>query len=229
MESDTSDDAELAAALALSMGGLAAAGPTEEEELRAALALSVGEEAPARSAAGGGGGGGGALDPAALARAMAQLAASGLLGSGGGRKRPRGGGGGGGTTPLPCVLDADALSALVRNGGPSVAAALLPLLPASQRSEAQLLDTLRSPQLRQAAMALTAALDDAHNAPSVFAAFGLQPSDGAASAARGDAVGALIDAVQAAVDREVAAAAAAPAAAAADAGGGAAPVSGDPR
>lgn len=239
---DADMDDELRAALALSVGdgarapAPAAVPPTADdgldeemsEELRAALALSVGDGAPSAAPAAAAA----ASQPGQqlgfdFAKAFESLASAGLLGAGAGSggktaaRRRRGGGGGGissSVTPLPHVLDADALSALVRENE-GAREALLPLLPPGQRTLTHLLATLRSPQLRQAAMSLTGALDDGVNGGAVFASFGLRASDGADALARGDAVGALVAAIQADVNRAGSgggAGASAPAPAAAD-------------
>ena len=225
---DEMDD-ELRAALALSMTDgdpptAAAAAPAvesidEDEELRAALAMSVGQEPPPKAAPSANLTPAGlpapnALDFAGLAKAMESLASAGLFAGAGagagskGVKRRRGGSIGSALTPLPYVLDADVLTQLVSEH-PSVRDTLLPLLPPGQQTLEHLLATFRSPQLRQAGMSLSAALDDS-NGPAVFATFGLRPEDGAEAMMRGDAVGALVAAVQADVDRQAKAAALGP-------------------
>lgn len=114
------------------------------------------------------------------------------------------------TTPLPYVLDSDTLVAAVRRD-PAFSAALLPHLPPGQQDVGSLLDILRCPQLRQAAMSLTGAMEGRTNSASVFANFNLDPSVAAVGRARahGDVVGGLLAAVQAKADAERAAAAAA--------------------
>jgi hypothetical protein len=233
---DDDDELRAALALSVGGGappaGTAAAtaddddGVDEEmsEELRAALALSVGDDAPAAAPAAAAA----AAPPPGqqpqsqlgfdFAKAFESLASAGLLGAAGAGgaasggkaiKRRRGGGGGGGisasVTPLPHVLDADVLSVLVRENE-GAREALLPLLPPGQRTLSHLLATLRSPQLRQAALSLTGALDDGVNGGAVFASFGLRAADGSDALARGDAVGALLAAIQADVGRAATAA-----------------------
>ena len=117
-----------------------------------------------------------------------------------------------GTTPLPYLLDADSLLPLLR-AHPDVVAALLPHLPPGQQDADNLAAILRSPQLRQAGMALSAALDsNAANLATVCASFGLRAEDGHAALVAGDSVAALVACVQAQAqrEREAAAAAAAP-------------------
>lgn len=96
-------------------------------------------------------------------------------------------------TPLPAVLDATAIEALLRDNA-AMREALLPLLPPGQQTEADLYAVLRSPQLRQAATSLGGALEDT-NAAAVFSNFGLRAADGDAAMANGDSVGALIAAI----------------------------------
>ena len=111
-------------------------------------------------------------------------------------------------TPLPYILDADTLLPLLREHG-DVAAALLPHLPPGQQDAASLAAILRSPQLRQAAMALTAALADgsgAGNLATICTNFGLRASDGHAELVANDPVAALIACVQAQAQRDAAAA-----------------------
>jgi hypothetical protein len=110
---------------------------------------------------------------------------------------------GAGVTPLPYVFDADAIIALV-SGDAAMRDALLPLLPAGQQTLPHLVETLRSPQLRQALMSLTGALDT-ENSAAIFSNFGLNAADGDAQMAAGDAVGALAAAIQAQADRQRAA------------------------
>jgi hypothetical protein len=101
------------------------------------------------------------------------------------------------TTPLPYVVDIDEVVALLRSesdGAARLRAELLPLLPPGQQDMTGLVASLRSPQLRQAMMSLTGALDT-ENAGPVFSNFGLRAQDGDAARARGDPVGALVAAV----------------------------------
>lgn len=107
------------------------------------------------------------------------------------------------TTPLHYVLDATELTKILQ-ADPAFAESLLPHLPEGQRDMAHLLDILRSPQLRQAAGSLTAAMQGPINSASVLAGFGLDPTDAMLGAARhgGDAIGGLVAAVQAKADKE---------------------------
>lgn len=74
--------------------------------------------------------------------------------------------------------------------------ALLQHLPDSLQNPAELLSTLRSPQLQQALSALTGALQT-DNLNAVFANFGLDPAAGAEALQRGNGVQAMLDAIQA--------------------------------
>ncbi|KAA0157535.1 hypothetical protein FNF29_00111 [Cafeteria roenbergensis] len=103
------------------------------------------------------------------------------------------------TAPLPLVLNtSDALD--VATGSDEAAERLIRRLPESQRSREQLEAAIRSPQLRQALSALSAALGT-ENYETVFANFDLDPADGADELAHGDAVGAFLAALRAKVSR----------------------------
>jgi hypothetical protein len=118
---------------------------------------------------------------------MASLLRSGLIGAATGGARA------GAPLSLADVLDAErVLPALA--AAPGAAARLAEHLPAGCGLE----EALRSPQLRQAADALTAALADADNAMAVWASMGLRPEGAAAPAARADPVGAFLAALAAA-------------------------------
>ncbi len=111
-------------------------------------------------------------------------------------------------TSLSSVLDAERVLSLLRDDA-ALASSLLEHLPSSERSPAGLEAALRSPQLRQAAGALTAALTDPSNAMAVYQSYNLDPNG--ALAHRGDPVGALVDAlVKQAKEKEGAGGAAAP-------------------
>lgn len=182
---------------------------------RAALAAATaGSSAGGAAAAAGGSGGAAApLDASALAAAFMQAAAAAGLRVPAARPQ---------LVPIPYILEADAVMAALR-AHPESVAALLPLLPPGQQTEADLWDILRSPQLRQAGMTLTGALDGgAGNMNAVFANFGLRPQDGDAALVAGDPVGAMMAAIQARAERERAPAAAAGGAGSAAAAGAAA-------
>ena len=73
------------------------------------------------------------------------------------------------------------------NGNESIQQELLSHLPEGLQNNAELIETLRSPQLQQALGALTGALQT-DNFNAVFANFGLDPAAGAESLARGNGV-----------------------------------------
>jgi hypothetical protein len=105
------------------------------------------------------------------------------------------------TTPLPFVLQADAIEAALRaDADGTMARNLLPHLPPGQQTEEHLRDILRSPQLHQAMQSLTAALDS-EQAQAVISNLGLRSSDATTAMATGDAVAGLVAAVQADADR----------------------------
>jgi hypothetical protein len=120
---------------------------------------------------------------------MSSLLRSGIIGAGAGA--------GGGARAGPPLSLADALDAErvlpALAAAPGAAARLAEHLPAGCGLE----EALRSPQLRQAADALTAALADADNAMAVWASMGLRPEGAAAPAARADPVGAFLAALAA--------------------------------
>lgn len=109
-------------------------------------------------------------------------------------------------TPLPYVLNMDMVESILtgRNSNLSsdeqekdslaLQSVLLPLLPPDQQTLPDLLQILRSPQLRQAMLSLTSALDT-ENANIIFSNFNLRAEDGDNEMARGDAVGALVSAM----------------------------------
>ena len=111
-------------------------------------------------------------------------------------------------TSLSSVIDAERVLGVLRDDA-ELAASMLEHLPPSARSPAGLEAALRSPQLRQAAGALTVALTDPSNAMAIYQSFNLDPNT--ALAHRGDPVGALVDAlVKQAKEKEDGAGGAAP-------------------
>ena len=76
-----------------------------------------------------------------------------------------------------------------------VVEALLPLLPDNMKTKTELRHTLTSPQLRQALVALSSALQS-NNFNTIMASFQLNPSVGANEMARGDGIGAFLAAIQ---------------------------------
>ena len=116
-----------------------------------------------------------------------------------------GGESGGGAVPLTEILTSDLVLGLVA-AHPEMREALLPLLPDGQRSEADLRDLIRSPQLQQSMRSLTGALQT-ENLNAVMANTGLDPAHGAAALQEGDGVLAFLMALQARADAEAKAAA----------------------
>ncbi|CAM9883290.1 unnamed protein product [Chrysoparadoxa australica] len=127
----------------------------------------------------------GQLTTADLQRAMMDLATGGMQ-----QQQPR----------ALAALYAYAASHLCLSPGifddPSVVEALTPLLPESQQSEAELRETMRSPQLQQALASLTQALQS-DNFNSIMSNFGLVASNPASQGAMasGDGVRALVEAL----------------------------------
>lgn len=105
-------------------------------------------------------------------------------------------------TPLSLVVDADAALPVVTDD--AALARLLPLLPEGQRTVGDLRDIVHGPQFRQTLGSLSHALNT-ENMQSVFANFGLRPTDGADALARGDGIAAFLDAIQAEARRATAA------------------------
>ena len=64
------------------------------------------------------------------------------------------------------------------------------------------MNTLRAPQLSAAMRSLSSALMSEGNFNSIFANFGLNPTDGMAQLTQGNGIGAFLDALQAKADRE---------------------------
>jgi len=123
------------------------------------------------------------------------------------------------TAPLPLIVNpTDALASATRSD--ESIARLLALLPEGQRTREHLEAAIRSPQFRQGLEGLSAALSS-ENFTAVFASFGLDPADGQDSMARGDSVGAFLDAIRAKIAREGSTDAPSDASGGADAGGGA--------
>lgn len=80
---------------------------------------------------------------------------------------------------------------------------LLSLLPEHQRTEAHLLQNLRSPQVQQCLQSLTAALlEDEASVNSIMANLDLRPEDGAIAMASGNPIQAFLDCVLKASQRE---------------------------
>lgn len=80
---------------------------------------------------------------------------------------------------------------------------LLSLLPEHQRTEAHLLQNLRSPQVQQCLQSLTAALlEDEASVNSIMANLELRPEDGAIAMASGNPIQAFLDCVLKASQRE---------------------------
>lgn len=107
------------------------------ESLRAALAAATASSAAASgaaaaSSAGAGAGGAGAFDGAALAAALMQAAAAAGLRMPAARLQ---------LVPIPYILESDAVISALR-AHPDSVAALLPLLPAGQQTEAHLWDVV---------------------------------------------------------------------------------------
>ena len=95
------------------------------------------------------------------------------------------------------MLSSDAVRALVQL--PEVRDALLPFLPDTYQTDAELsstVDAAMSPELSAAARRFTSAAHSS-NINSIFATFGLSPADGAEALQRGDNVRALLDAMAA--------------------------------
>ena len=120
-----------------------------------------------------------------------------------------------GITPLPYVLNMDIVEDLLtgrnrsgsnnnntdqENDSLALQEILLPLLPPDQQNLPNLIEILRSPQLRQAMLSLTGALDT-ENANIIFSNFNLRPEDGDQEMVRGDAVGALVSAINREAER----------------------------
>jgi len=117
-----------------------------------------------------------------------QQAVQGLMGN-----RPQ-------VTPLNEVVHADSVIPMIQNNE-AVQNALLQHLPETMRTNAELMHTIRSPQLQQTLAQLSGALQT-DNFNAVMANFQLDPSAGAASMATGDGVAAFLDAVQAQADAQ---------------------------
>jgi hypothetical protein len=105
----------------------------------------------------------------------------------------------------PALQDVITGEDIVRSGilnDPEVEAELVPLLPPGQQTSEHLQTTLRSAQLQQSLGSLTGALRNSDNFQSVMSNFQLNPADGHSQMIRGDGVGAFLNAIQAAADRE---------------------------
>jgi UCH-binding domain len=171
------------------------------DDFARAMAAAMGQAQQGQGqggAAGSAGAGGGGTD--ASTAALLQM----LMAGGGRRVRDA-------TTPLPYILDSESMIRFVRENSSDVVPALLPHLPPGQQNMESLIEILRSPQLRQASMALSSALEATGRQSgtvgmqALFSNFGLRPSDGESELNRlggADRVGAMLAAIQAKVDRE---------------------------
>lgn len=101
---------------------------------------------------------------------------------------------------LERVVDSEEVEQLLR-GRPDLQERLLPYLPEDLQSVEYLFQAIRSPQFRQSLSSLTGALQT-ENFNAIFQNFGLNPADGADENARGNSVGAYIQAIQSSADRD---------------------------
>ena len=85
---------------------------------------------------------------------------------------------------------------------PEVVEELREYLPPTRQSKDDVISTISTPQYQAALRSLSSALMSAANFNSIFANFGLNPTDGMTQLNRGDAIGAFLNALQAKADRE---------------------------
>jgi len=140
-------------------------------------------------------GGGGILTLSDLQGAMAGLATHSPLGSplGDNVRAP----------PLNEIATADTVEASGVLNDPLVRHRLIELLPENQRTEEDLRQNLRSPQVQQALQNLTAAFaEDSAAFHDVIVNFSMKPDDGAVALANGDPIQAFLDCLLASVQRE---------------------------
>jgi hypothetical protein len=140
-------------------------------------------------------GGGRILTLSDLQGAMAGLATHSPLGSplGDGVRAP----------PLNEIATADTVEASGVLNDPLVRHRLIDLLPENQRTEQDLRQNLRSPQVQQALQNLTAAFaDDSAAFHDVIVNFSMKPDDGAIALTNGDPIQAFLDCLLASVQRE---------------------------
>jgi len=108
--------------------------------------------------------------------------------------------------PLSELANPDAVAESGIFDDPTVRNRLIELLPEGQRTEEQLLENLRSPQVAQCLKSLTSALvgNDGGSGEfnSILANFQLKPEDGAVAMASGNPVQAFLDCVLKSVERE---------------------------
>lgn len=113
--------------------------------------------------------------------------------------------------PLQEILTADSVEASGILNDPTVRQRLMDLLPENQRTEDDLRQNLRSPQVQQALQSLSAAIgggttttnEDTSSAfHNVIVNFSMNPDDGAISLANGDPIQAFLDCLLASVQRE---------------------------
>jgi 26S proteasome regulatory subunit N13 len=210
--------APAAAAAPPSMPGFPGLTPEQWAQMMGLPAPAAAAPAPAESAApatgaapAATGGAGGNLDfssllgmlgqPAAQAPGLTsedlQRAMQGMGSPAGQRERP---------LPLQDIVTSEAVINTGVLNDPAVRASLIEHLPEEMRSDAEIEESLRSPQFRQSLGALSSALQS-DNFNSVMANFGIDPSPGMPQMVRGDGVGAFLAAVQADADRTNAASA----------------------
>jgi hypothetical protein len=113
--------------------------------------------------------------------------------------------------PLQEIVAADLVEASGILNDPAVRQRLIDLLPEHQRTEEDLRQNLRSPQVQQALQSLSAAISPnsnnstAHDLTAfhdVIVNFSMNPDDGAIALANGDPIQAFLDCLLASVQRE---------------------------
>lgn len=113
--------------------------------------------------------------------------------------------------PLQEIVSADLVEASGILNDPAVRQRLIDLLPEQQRTEEDLRQNLRSPQVQQALQSLSAAIspnsnnNTAHDLTAfhnVIVNFSMNPDDGAIALANGDPIQAFLDCLLASVQRE---------------------------
>jgi 26S proteasome regulatory subunit N13 len=149
---------------------------------------------------------GGILTLSDLQGAMASLATHSPLAADGSTAGAR-------VPPLQEIVTADSVEASGILQDPSVRQRLIGLLPEHQRTEEDLRQNLRSPQVQQALQSLSAAIspnnNNNHHIPhdltafhNVIMNFSMNPDDGAIALANGDPIQAFLDCLLASVQRE---------------------------
>ncbi len=153
---------------------------------------------------------GGILTLSDLQGAMASLATHSPLAAGGSTAGAR-------VPPLQEIVTADSVEASGILKDPAVRQRLIDLLPEHQRTEEDLRQNLRSPQVQQALQSLSAAISPNNNNNNdnnniiphdltafhnVIINFSMNPDDGAVALANGDPIQAFLDCLLASVQRE---------------------------